>query len=323
MCEGGGLGTRPMPAALMRPDLKCCTYTPNFPNYQVGALLAADGPDADVAREQILRRLEGGREVTPMGLGVPPARQGVDAAHVSQPGLYEVQRCPHLVLSDEHGGAACAVWAHRDAVCSTWWCRYERGAAGARFWWSLRYLLHGVEHALALWCCMEDGLHTDQLILAMSQDGVPKGTGIGPEVERGGFWGALAGQEAAFYRRCWERVRDLSWEEVLRISGADVQALAMHVRTAEQRVEAPIPERLRVGSYTVIAMQGDDAAAQTFSNFDPIGIPVELLSALHRFDGRTAAEVEAELAELGLPINQHKLRELVDYGVLVEAPAEG
>ena len=161
-----------------------------------------------------------------------------------------------------------------------------------------------------LWCCIEEGIHTDQLIFAMSHDGVPMGRGVGPEVERFGFWGPHAGDEEGFYARCWRHVRDLSWDDVQRIGGADVRALGMHVLTSQRRLDAPVFERLRIGNYTVLEMDETGALVQTFSDFDPLGIPAALLPELHRFDGRAIEEVEAELVDLGMSIEPGFLREL-------------
>ena len=86
----------------------------------------------------------------PMGIGVSAERQGVDSSHVSRPGLYEVQRCPHLVLTDEPGGTACAAWQHRDAGLRDMVVSVRAGPRlGRGSGLSLRYLLRGIEHALA------------------------------------------------------------------------------------------------------------------------------------------------------------------------------
>jgi hypothetical protein len=318
MCPGGGTKTRPASRIVLQPDLKCCTYTPTFPNYQVGAILVAEGPYADLARAQMRERLAGGREVTPMGVGVPAAQAGIDASLSNVTGLHEAQRCPHLVLTGEPGGTACAVWSNRDAVCATWWCRYERGASGLRAWWSLRFLFRGLEHALALWCCLEEGLDSDATYLLLGKQGVPRGATVGPEVERAHFWGALVGGEEAFYIRCHERVAALSWDDVLRVGGPDVVALARHVQTTWGRLDAPLPQRLTVGAHTVTGMAADGAAVETYSAYDPIALPTALLRVLHRFDGRPVSQVSAELAEVeGVAIDEGFLRALVDFGVLV------
>lgn len=182
MCPGGGAGTRPASRLVLDPALKCCTYLPTFPNYQVGGLLLAEGPYAEAGRASLRARLAGGREVTPMGLGTPAERAGLDAALTTTTGLHPEQRCPHLVQGPE--GAACGAWSQRDAVCSTWWCRYERAAAGLRFWWSLRFLLRSLEYNLALWCCLEEPLEPEVLQLLMGREGQPRGAWVGPEVTR-------------------------------------------------------------------------------------------------------------------------------------------
>ncbi len=318
MCAGGGTGQRPASRFVLRPDLKCCTYTPLLPNYLIGGILGSEGPHADAAHRSIRERIAGGVEVTPMGLGLAAEQTGLDASLTNVTGMHEAQRCPHLVLTDEPGGTACSIWAHRDAVCATWWCRFERGAVGVRFWWSLRYLFRGMEYALALWCCLEDELDPAAMFLLMGREGIPRGATTGNEVTREQFWGGARGEEEAFYRRCHERVQRLDWADVLRIGGPTVQALARYVQDTRARLDAPIPERLALGPYTVTRSDDTGAAVETYSVYDPIGVPQALLPLLHLFDGRPLAEVEAQLSEdHGVRLDPRYLRALVDYGVLV------
>ena len=51
----------------------------------------------------------------------------------------------------------------RNAVCSTWFCKHERGAVGQRFWHAVRDLLIAVEERVALRCLIEGGLPDEQV----------------------------------------------------------------------------------------------------------------------------------------------------------------
>ena len=316
MCAGGGTGQRPPSRIVLSPSLKCCTYAPQLPNYQVGGILTDTGPYADAARAQIRARMGGGREVNPLGVGLTPERKGLDDALSNLTGAHAEQRCPHLLDTELPSGPVCAIWRHRDAVCSSWWCRYERGAAGLRFWWSLRFLFRGLEYGLALWCCLEEGLEPEPLYLLMGSEGQPRGANVGAELTRAQLWGQLAGDEEAFYIRCAQRVEALSWEDVLRVSGPTVSGLARHTQHQHQRLRDPLPQRLKVGAHVITQLSAEGALVETYSGYDPIGLPADFTQWLHKFDGRPVEEV---LAELEVEVTPEVLRLLVDFGVLVGA----
>ena len=62
------------------------------------------------------------------------------------------------------------------------------------------------------------------------------------------------------------------------------------------------------------------SVAETFSAYDPIGLPAALLHVLHVFDGRPTSTVLTQLeAEHRIRLERPYLRLLVDFGVLVAA----
>jgi hypothetical protein len=307
LCADGGDGRRSKGPLTFEPAVKCCTYRPALPNYLVGAALADDTADGASGRRTVAARVAaGGVEVSPLGL--LPAADAVDLGAGAA-------ACPHL------DDGRCGIWQHRHAVCSTWFCKHERGARGHAAWLSLRALLIAVERSLALWCCIEEGIDAERLARLVARGGTVPGLRLDPAVSPAALWGSLAGAEQAFYVRCHERVRDLTWEDVLRITGPSVHALAAAARQAFAALDAPVPERLRPGTYTVLATGADGVLAQTYSVADPLGLPSLLLSVLHLFDGRPTPEVMTELAdERGLSLDPDFLRTLVDFRFLVEAP---
>ena len=96
-----------------------------------------------------------------------------------------------------------------------------------------------------------------------------------------------------------------------------MRALGRVARAAWDALDAPLPQALRPGMHTVVAVGEDGVLAETYSSMDPIGLPSLLLAVLHHFDGRPTATVLEQLArEQGVALDEAFLRELVDFDVL-------
>jgi len=57
---------------LVRPRTKCCTYIPELPNFLVGRILCDDDPAFAKGRATLVKRLDEGVAVTPLGVGRSP-----------------------------------------------------------------------------------------------------------------------------------------------------------------------------------------------------------------------------------------------------------
>jgi hypothetical protein len=303
-------GTPPDPdARYFNPRVKCCTFLPALPNFLVGRILRDREPGRARGRASVEARIAAGIAVTPLGLGRPPSGNVPDRAF----GRDEAFLCPHFVPD---GGGTCGIWPHREAVCATFFCKFVRGAVGAEFWSALHRLLEAIEHALA-WHCVE-ALDVGTAAVARLLDGSTDA----PE-DRRPVWGRWAGREAAFYEAAAEIGERLSWRDVLERGGPEVRLRARLVRDAYARVQAPaIPAGpLRLTSF-VVTLGPTDVRLATYSSTDPLSIPRDLFDVLPRFDGSTAAQAIATLeAEQGLEIEPGVVGRLVDFGVLVPAPA--
>jgi Fe-S-cluster containining protein len=127
MLEGGCQGATVPPvdgrARFFRPDTKCCTFHPRLPNYLVGAILTSVEPSDAEGRRRIAERVASRVGITPEWLHPPRAftllYDGSRGAFGRAKGL----RCPFY----EEASGGCTVWAHRDAVCSTYFCKYVAG----------------------------------------------------------------------------------------------------------------------------------------------------------------------------------------------------
>jgi hypothetical protein len=123
------------------PRIKCCTYIPDLPNFLVGGAIL-DGCCS------ILRRLDAGVGVTPLGLGRSPAEERIWSKVGQDFGMTPEVTCPYYDPDD----GLCSIWPHRNAACYTYFCRYERGPAWRGFWWAVNRTLAEAERTLSGWC---------------------------------------------------------------------------------------------------------------------------------------------------------------------------
>jgi hypothetical protein len=321
-------GTDPDPELFFDRDTKCCTYTPELANFLVGRILDDADPALTPGRSSVERRIDARIGVTPLGLMRPPAqallyRQSMPAGFGHAVSL----RCPHY-LAD--AGGACGIWRHRNAVCSTWFCKYGRGATGQRFWQALEQLLVIVERNLSRWCLLELGVDAATLALLLPR-GSDRGheaphldaAGVDGDVSEASYqalWGAWQGRERELYRRASGLVDGLRWADVVRIGGVTVEALGRIVVDAHHRHgDDTVPARLAVGGFSVVATGRERMRVASYSDYDPLELPRLLVDVLPYFDGRPTAEALRRIrAERNVNVQPDLLRRLVDFGILVE-----
>lgn len=307
------------------PVSKCCTYIPELPNYIVGRILSDPDPALTHGRDTVRARLQAGAGVTPLGIAQPVT---FELLYKNAPGLFgrsQTIRCPHYI---EDGGR-CGVWRHRPSVCATWHCKHERGAVGKTFWRALHQLLCAVQRALARWCVMDlppsvlsvlfpplQSPGTGRALEAADIDGV-----MNPRIYAA-TWGDLKGREEEFYRSCARKVDALTWKDVRRIGGSELEILERLLLAAWKDLRSTdLPDRLRPGSVRVTPLSPGTTRVLSYSELDPIELPSELMDVLGYFDGRPTDDALAAIAqERGLEIERDLLRQLVDFQVLVAGP---
>ena len=227
--------------------------------------------------------------------------------------------CPHY---QEEAGS-CGVWRHREATCSTWFCKHERGAVGLRFWDALRLLLECLEQALARHCALELELGVEALeALSSSTRGPDFAELFGPPSDAVWRlrWGSWAGREREFFQRCSAVADGVTPEQVIALGGSQARLLLELARTALERHRDPGPPLwpLRVGRLRLVRGTPGSVRLETYRSYDPLELPQPVFNALSRFDGRPTAEVVAEIgARDGVTLGAELLRTLSDYDVLV------
>ncbi|MCK6525176.1 hypothetical protein L6R49_27540 [Myxococcota bacterium] len=271
----------PGPAPRFRPDVKCCMYLPALKNFQVGLALRDEA-----GRRSTRPRLADPQNVTPLGLTrgdaqVAPLRQALAEGRFGQaPALV----CPHF---DAAEGGRCTIWAARDAVCATWFCRVSRGARGRGAWHELHHLLSEIEELVAR-----------QLAQRLGELPAAEPT-----------WGPWAGQVEAYYLRCAELAEAITWEELRRLGGFGLRFRQRNAREAQRAREVfepivwDVPGTWAVGAARV--QRGEDGLVYAYGDgpYSPVAL--------------TEAQWAAAQVGGGAALDEALARRLVDHHVWV------
>lgn len=308
------------PSRFYHPSTKCCTYMPELPNYLVGRILADDDPAAAKGRASVEGRINEGIAVAPFGLLRPPRfAKAYDELSNDAFGREPSLRCPHYL---EKEGGLCGVWKNRNSVCSTWFCKLERGAVSLDYWNTARDLLRAVEVDLSHWLMRELGLD-HSAPWPPDHDAIEKMSD--PNV-RSQVWGIWFEREREFYLECARRVSQLSWPDALAVCAPETQSLARMAREAYRRMTSDqLPTRLSRGDFTV-AECGADGWGVKSRSYDREGLFLSrvALDVLPYFDGRPVPEILVQIErERRLRLSPDLLRRLTDFGILVDSGEEG
>jgi Fe-S-cluster containining protein len=311
----------PAPSAevtYFRPDTKCCTFEPRLPSYLVGAILADERPDLAEGRRRIRAKIAARVGVTPQWLA-PPAKREVlfGAAWRNAFGRSLLFLCPYY--ERDHG--LCTIWRHREAVCSTFFCKYDAAADGERFWKSVRGVVGYVELVVSR--------HVTQALIPGYTGPVDRGLTLEDledkpprEEAYAALWGAWVGREEELYREAYERVRGLDRAGFRAIlEDAEYAKRGAAMTAAHRTLESPsLPERL-APSPTLDARPAEGGVlVATYSRYEPLLLTEALHEVVQAFGGGgTVAEVrERLLREQEIDVPEELLQSLYQYRVLVE-----
>ncbi len=310
-----------------RPDTKCCTFHPRLPNYLVGAILEDGSAAGAEGRHRLEARVASRVGVAPEWLHPPRTftvlYDGARGAFGRARGL----RCPFY--AEDSGG--CTIWAHREAVCSTWFCKYAVGEDGRRLWTAVKELVSLVEIQLARAALLELApALLDREPGARASAPAP----LGPEDIDGdppppavhaAAWGDWAGREAELYRACHRFVSGLTAADVEALLGLDGRIARRAVERAAAAVASEsLPAVLRLNPDATVSWLPDgQVALGAYSELEAVALPGAAYPLLVRFTGqRTVAEVRAQLREeLHADLSDEVLLELYRQRVLSPPPA--
>lgn len=272
----------------MARDARCCTAQPNLANFLVGRT-----GDAVVVRA----RLENRDGVSAWGIR---AVAGYDVEFPTRAkhgfGRDVGMRCPFWVGGDH----ACGVWLGRSARCRAFFCRHDRGLAGALSWSQAAGLGVAIEAAIATHFVATLGG-------APADDAAPD---------------ALL----AWYARCATAADELGETEALAIvravPPADPAAPPDRIvesprgkLIAKLRVHRAAIADVLVPAVSAVEHHGDRVLVAGYSTFDAVSAPASVFALLSRLDGATPWRTA--LAELADPaLDEALVRELRRAGAL-------
>lgn len=327
MCSDTDSPEVPPPEIRFLPEVRCCNYSPTLANYNVGWILADSSPDLARGRALVSARITAGMGATPFWLAPGPGfyqdYAGPDFSFGQTQGL----TCPYLNPS-----GPCSIWRYRDAVCATWFCRYETQMRGP-FWRRLNSLLHKARTVLALRCALD--LDLGEAVLGELVDSQFKPRNAAMRELRGWvdddgqldtalarrIWGKWHGREESFYLACGERAANVGWSQLRRLGGAELELAERLVRRAYAKLDRErIPETLVLGQVEALPMTEEMVYLRGFSSpRDGLRISRQLSDALSAFDGRATEEaVQAVEASCRVRLSRTELERFWNRGILVE-----
>jgi len=319
MCEKGGGPAVPMD--YFKPDLKCCTYHPNLPNFLVGAILSDPDPALAEGRRRIRERIERRIAISPCWVAAPKKFQLLVMASrgTNVFGRAKSLLCPYY---DGASGGLCTIWKHREAVCSTFFCKYEGGRPGFQFWTSLKAYLEHVEITLAhaAMRAVDAKLVEPKMgrlrLTAEDIDDLPPNA-----AEYDGMWRDWVGREADFYVACFEYVRDMGRDEFIRLVDGtpDGKKSLLDVRSRWDKLTSPqLPKTLALNSKLKVVPLAEQVVVTSYNPNDSFALDKELYEVLAMLDPNktVAANLETLAREHGIELAPELLQHLYIHGVL-------
>jgi len=328
LAGAGGAAVAPLDgrSRFFRADTKCCTFHPRLPNYLVGAVLTTDDPALAEGRRRMEARVASRVGVTPEWLSPPRAYSLLYENARGAFGRAQGLRCPFY----EEGSGGCTVWAHREAVCSTYYCKYAAGEDGRRFWTAVKALLSLAEVQLARASLLDlaPALLDGETLTGQARPPV------GPEDIDGGpppaaayaaAWGDWAGRETELYASCHAWVRALGPADLDALLGLDGRLARRSLERALSAVRSTdLPPVLRLDpAATVVWLADGSVALAAYSDLEAVALPGAAFELLVRFTGEEpVATVRERLRrEKSADLADEVLLELYRHRVLTPPPA--
>jgi hypothetical protein len=331
MCDRGER-TVSQDKVFFKPDIKCCTFHPNLPNYAVGGLLTDESPTVSDGRNRILRKIESRTGVYPHGIDMPKLYTVIYDAleHEQRLGRARTMLCPYFRADN----GQCTVWAYRESVCTTWFCKHTRGQDGKLFWDALKEYLRHLEQTLSEYALLEMGWDGTKDLYRRTRSGKARLNerdvdGLAPsDSEYEARWGKWLGREQEFYCKTYDIVQRLSPSDVSRLGGVRLTALSTSLRDRYDRMEKPIvPEFLARNPQLRVSRDGDGHYHLIgYSAYDPVRISPQVYDLLELFDGhKPNNHVMAQIGEQhNVQVSKQLLERMYQHRILVDAqPSTG
>jgi hypothetical protein len=320
MCDHGQAA--PVSMEFFNPDTKCCTFTPNLPNYLVGAILADESPEQAEGRRRIRATIASRIGVAPQYLSRPRKTSLILSRYGEGFGRAKSLLCPYYDASNPEG--ACTIWRHRETVCMTYYCKYSAGLRGFEYWVALRKYLGFVQRALSISAAkaidrtvIEPVFKDNALTLEDIEDLPPK------DSDYKAWWGNWVGREEEFYLKCHEWVRGLDPQAFARNvdeSKSGQEALKTLIAKYEVLESKVLPTHLIRNPRMKETHVGDKVVVTSYHRFDSFSLDKDLFEVLEAFkaDQSLAENLERLKREEGIELEPELIDFLFAAGVLAE-----
>jgi hypothetical protein len=256
--------------------------------------------------------------VTPVWLAAPRKFLVLyDVARESSFGRSDVLLCPYF----ERDTARCSIWAHRESVCATFFCKHVAGASGHAFWGALKHYLSHIEASLARYAAESvlehppaPDLPRTKLTREDLEDRPPD------DASYAAMWGRWVGREEAFYGECAVVAASLGateWSRVVDAAGGD-HLLAEVIARYQEAVAPVLATRLVLNRELRATTVPGGVTVTTYSNYDPLFLTQAIYDALRSFSADEATDVALERLrqEHGVDLPAQLLLEMQLHGVM-------
>lgn len=317
----------PVDGLMFLPNTKCCTYTPQLPNFIVGLILGDESAEMEKGRASIRARMTSKHVINPLFLGrtIDYERRYMGSRE-RYFGRMAALRCPHYLHEE---GGLCSIWRYREAVCSTYFCKHDRGSVGLSFWRRMREYLIEIEKELSLWCALSLGMEPKSVLSLSEPEFLPDilkqieteegESHLGNKTYRS-LWGDWVDREQEYYIEAGLLVKSLDWEQISSLGGQGLSARAKQVEKAcRALISTNLPDSVVRTKIDALRLSENAFLVEGYSPTDPVRISERLLTALSQFDGSpTEAVIERIRQQCGLKITAKLIRKLIDFGLLAE-----
>jgi hypothetical protein len=235
-------------------------------------------------------------------------------------GRAEAYRCPYYIRES----GSCSVWLHREAVCSTWYCKFNKPIKGREFWGALKLLLLQLENVVSVHCALEKGISSQVLDGLLSPENTfrtANDVDARPDdAQQARLWGKWLGREEQFYAEVSQLAEQIELDDIRKLAGLSLQRrLDPVVRGYEALMSNTLPDRLRAASKLVVSTAGPGSVHIQAGPFQPVELPAPVIELLTHFRGQPVSEAVASLAENGFEVETEFLKKLFDSGFLMSA----
>lgn len=186
-------------ARLFPAHVKCCSRTPDLPNFLIGSLLV-EGPETH--GKQVVRDWIAQRRTDPLYALVPPQRRQEES------GLHSFEAWPVCPMYKDGG---CSIYAHRPYVCMGYHCFFPDPPELYAFWNSLSSLLALISVCASQFLAIRCGLDTQSFRSAWAafsneEEAWPDSQQLDLNLHQQ-LWASL-GAPSEFYQRCYCYILD-------------------------------------------------------------------------------------------------------------------